>query len=147
MKQSKLEERKKKLLRKSCPRVCYYLVACDHPFISFTLWTLCRLVYKLLCSRMNGWMDKWMDEWMDEWMNKRTRRWWVKSLTRGEFNLLEFESLTVHNSTQSYPASSGYIFAVWAAVWKVASADNHSNGFFPVLDRFRALRESCVSLA
>ena len=41
---------------------------------------------------------------------------------------------------------------------KVASADNHSNlfrnqdeeiknGFFPVLDRFEALRESCVSLA
>ena len=58
MKQSKLKERKKKLLRKSCPRVCNYLVACDHPFISFILWTLCRLVYKLLCSRiMNEWIN------------------------------------------------------------------------------------------
>ena len=124
-----------------------------------------RLVYKLLCSRimnewMNGWMHGWMDAWMDacmdgwidgwrmsEWMNKRTPRWWVESLTGGEFNLTEFKSLTLHNLTQSYPASSVYIFAVWAGLRKVASADNRSNRFFPVLDRFRALRESCVSLA
>ena len=44
-----------------------------------------------------------------------------------------------------------------ATFWKVASADNHSNlsrnlneeikknVFFPVLDRFRALRESCIA--
>ena len=70
-------------------------------------------------------MDEWMDGWMDEWMNKRGEFLNVK--TRGELNLTEFKSLTVQNLTQIHPASSGYIFAVWAGMRKVASVDNRSN--------------------
>ena len=37
-----------------------------------------------------------------------------------------FEALIFDKSVLMYPASRGYIFAVWAGVRKVASADNRS---------------------
>ena len=57
-----------------------------------------------------------------------------------------------------YPASSGYIFAVWAVVRKVAVCWQpfksvqksrrlklQKAGFFPVKDRFREFHESCLA--
>ena len=58
-------------------------------------------------------------------------------------------------SKLSYPASSGYIFTVWAIVRKVASTtiqicleiwtNKYKKGFFLFLNWFRAWRESCMS--
>ena len=82
----------------------------------------------------------------------------IQQIKKTEFSYLTRSRLQLHEQEIWYPASRGYIFAVWGGVQKSSLCRqqfkflqksgriNVKNRLFPVLDRFRALHTSCVSL-